>query len=264
LDKCLWRRVVMEKGAIMLLDVLGWNGIWQRKKNPHESLKELIKGIDYAVGYYRESKDEKDREFIQSVKIEYRSISDTIAVIVYGEPTRAIELQSLISCLLVTKSISEGIPLRGAISYGDLFLSDNILVGPSIDEVASWYESSESIGVFLTPSALFQYNPDTAVYKEFILVKDDIFIKDFGIFKTFSANWPRMWESDTEMKSARKNELMKCFLRMGPITPAIAKKYMNSLAFFELHNIEKQTVVESEVAAAKESDNSSSKDGKAP
>ena len=32
----------MDKGAITFLDVLGWKGVWQRKRDPSKTFKDII------------------------------------------------------------------------------------------------------------------------------------------------------------------------------------------------------------------------------
>lgn len=62
------------------------------------------------------------------------------------------------SGIIIRESLLQGIPVRGATCYGPLSTNGNIMVGPAIDEVASWYESADWIGVFQTPSAFLRGN----------------------------------------------------------------------------------------------------------
>lgn len=50
-------------------------------------------------------------------------------------------------------ALEQELPLRGAISYGQYSIKDNIMLGYVVDEAASWHESTDWIGVILTPSA---------------------------------------------------------------------------------------------------------------
>lgn len=224
----------MRHGAISLMDVLGWKGIWQRKTDAISVLKSLIRASQVWIDSYKE--DSIMSSHLSNLTVEIRSISDTIALVTYGEDiNKAIEFHGIINRFLVCNSIIRKIPLRGATAYGELELSENIMVGPAVDEVASWYEASDWIGVFLTPSALFQLSTGTANFfgSRFNLESEteiytlyNIQIKGMGTYETYCVNWPAMWESGSQ-------GLTQNFLKMGPITPAIASKYMNTLKFFK-------------------------------
>jgi len=45
--------------------------------------------------------------------------------------------------------------LRGAITIGEYACLNNIIVGPGVDECASWYEQTDWLGVIFAPSAQF-------------------------------------------------------------------------------------------------------------
>ena len=84
------------------------------------------------------------------------SISDTIAIFTFGDPYHAIKIHAEICRLAIPESIKRKLPLRGAICYGEFSYRGNIVVGPAVDEAASWHESTDWIGVILTPAEEFQ------------------------------------------------------------------------------------------------------------
>lgn len=62
--------------------------------------------------------------------------------------------------LLLSFCLVNELPVRGAIGYGRFCLMDNMLMGPAVDEVASWYEAVEWLGAVFTPTASFRYRPE--------------------------------------------------------------------------------------------------------
>ncbi|MBC9785882.1 hypothetical protein H1S01_15455 [Heliobacterium chlorum] len=219
----------MNEGAVTLLDVLGWKGVWQRNPNAIKDLKTLINDISIrARDMVSEDRYKSANfQFMKNLKIEIKSISDTIALITYGKPEDSLIFQALLSGMLITKSIKLGLPLRGATSWGKMISEDNIFVGPAIDEVASWYESVNWIGVIFTPSALWRISDNLKIKN--LLIKQNVNVKSIGLFETYCVNWPNVWKYDGNSDE----NLRKVFINMGPITPDIGQKLANSLNFYE-------------------------------
>lgn len=144
-----------ELGAVAFLDVLGWKGIWQENRMAIDSLHSLIietrKKATIISLEYAEKHSELRGKTITSVL----SISDTIAIFTSAPPIVAVEIQARICSWLLEYGISQRIPLRGAISYGEYSIKDNIMLGYAVDEAASWHETTDWIGVVITPSAKF-------------------------------------------------------------------------------------------------------------
>jgi len=70
---------------------------------------------------------------------------------------------------------------RGAISFGEYFFSseDNLVMGSAFDEASEWYESTDWIGIVLTPSAeccleLIAYDNK---YEDIRIMIDESFVK---------------------------------------------------------------------------------------
>ncbi|MEK5407674.1 hypothetical protein MKX36_17265 [Paenibacillus sp. FSL W8-0439] len=239
----------MDIGAITLLDVLGWKGIWQRRIDAIDALEGLLNKAESKVKEHFNSGKENHLKTVDGLKVEFRSISDTIALVTYGEINKAIAYQSLINSYLVSLSIQAQIPLRGATSYGELRISNNIMVGPAVDEVASWYEMSDTIGVFLTPSALLQTDLNEIIFVPPTLVYDDVKIKGYPTYKTICINWVAVWGYILKLN---RKDLVNQFLKMGPITPNIFSKYFNSLDFYDKHVVEVEGyIVSKEIATQK-------------
>ena len=148
-------------------------------------------------------------------------------------PSIALEFHAVMNAVITSSSIKLNIPIRGATSYGKLSINDNIMVGPAVDEVASWYEMTEWIGVIQTPSAMFLTNTSEFIFKKAMLTKYPVKTKKIGIYETYCVNWVRTWNRKKD-----RNDLIKCFMDMGPITPEIAEKYINTLKFYDQMNDE--------------------------
>ncbi|MDP1624490.1 MAG: hypothetical protein Q8L64_01850 [bacterium] len=218
----------MEEGAITLLDILGWKGIWQREENPLEKLTRIINVSQHSLNIFKE-KDEigifqKEKNIFKNLKTEILSISDTIALITYGDCNLSLEFHSGLSIQIIVQSLHENLGIRGATCYGKISKKNNIIVGPAVDEVASWYESANWIGVFHTPSALYRFKPELMKYK-LNLKKYSVSTKNIGKFSTNCVNWVHAFRN--------RNSIQESFLKMGPITPEIEPKLSNTLDFFD-------------------------------
>lgn len=160
-------------GAVTFLDVLGWKGIWRQDKLAIGKLEALISAInkqadDIKPKYIKQMKNDimlnkssknrgkmkdADLEKIIDVKIEVLSISDTIVLLSPGEAKFTLAMHAELVSWILKNALEVELPLRGAISYGDYSFSNNIMLGYAVDEAASWHESTDWIGVILTPSA---------------------------------------------------------------------------------------------------------------
>lgn len=207
-------------GVITFLDVLGWKGVYSRKKNAIHSLMQLIKGV--------RSKADEHRGRINS-DIEVKSISDTIVIFTRcteDEASTAIDIHGSLCQWVVPESIYAEIPVRGAISYGELEVNGNIFVGKAVDEAASWHEQADWIGVHLTPSAeyLFDIEDGRAQWVTFSPPT-----KIPLSWKPHCVNWTAGWQD----RSEKIQDIKKKFCLLGPIVPEIAGKFANTLQFIE-------------------------------
>lgn len=209
-----------ETGAVTFLDVLGWKGIWQQNNTAVETLYALIKKVE-VIAEEVSSKHKDEQELRGKKKItQVLSISDTIAIFTSASPKLAIEIQAEICSRALPEALSQELPLRGAISYGEYSIKENIMLGYAVDEAASWHERTDWIGVILTPSAYIKIKKekidslkeyDKIPYK-MPMKKPDICVK---------------WTYEN------KEELLRIIDKKGPLVPDIAPKYLNTLIFLE-------------------------------
>ncbi len=205
----------MPQGAVTFLDVLGWKGIWLRRA-PNEVVRLLEGLVDLAK---RTAWEQRGRTVAGEVEV--LSVSDTIVLLTYGKAEQVLPVHGLICEKIICDSIRNGIPIRGATSYGGFAVSDGstILIGPAIDEAAAWHEALDWIGLIMTPSAQYSWRP-TAPWAMY----NDAPIKGWGAKPLWCLDWPRSWNED--------DEIQRIFAEAGPLDPSIAGKYMNTLAFF--------------------------------
>jgi hypothetical protein len=208
-------------GVVTFLDVLGWKGVYDRKQDAIPSLTRLIEGV-------RSRADEKRRGRIVE-PVEVKSISDTIAIFTFCseiETSAAIEVHGELCQWLIPESIESEIPVRGATAFGEFEIRDSIFVGKAIDEAASWHEQSDWIGVHLTPSAEYVFNP---IQSKSAWTQYSPPHKTKLAWKPYCVNWTRDWTD----RAARIIDIKNKFRRLGPIVPEIAGKFINTLAFIE-------------------------------
>ena len=210
-----------EVGSVTFLDILGMKGIWQQDTNVLKKLHGLIqetrkrtKEISDPYADLIEFQRFRGQEEITKIL----SISDTIAMFTPGDSEKSIEIQAKICAWLLEFALLQGIPLRGAISYGEYMIKDNIMLGYAVDEAASWHETTDWIGVVLSPSAQMKMKGKRV---------DAITTYNQIPFKKTERNLVMCVEWGVE----DKDKLYEVISWKGPHTPEIAPKYLNTLAF---------------------------------
>ena len=200
----------------------------ERKIGKMIDKKEIKEYIKEQLAIYLRTK-EKDKEKVRKellefsnlivraeISIEVDLISDTFVITSYSiNENKENELEEHLKIVqkLIIKCLDKGLLIRGATSYGKYQKEELVFVGPAIDEAASWHEQGEEIGVFLTPSAIFNFEGfenDELVRKRTPKLKGTS-------FETLCVNWK---EGKKLFEKIYKNE--------SPIIPEIAKKYINT------------------------------------
>ena len=151
------------EGIVTFIDILGWKGIYRRKRNALQILRQLVEDVEKQAEQFRGS---------ETLRLTIKSISDTLIFCShldhertkaierqaehprrYEDAIKAIERHGQLCAWLIQRSIEVEIPVRGATSFGEFNFQDNVFIGEAVDEAASWHEEAEWIGVHLTPSA---------------------------------------------------------------------------------------------------------------
>lgn len=219
-------------GAISFFDFLGWKGIWQNPNNaaqPLEDVTNLINDIRTNV-IEKSSIFFERRKALNGDKLStIISISDTIAIftpqIQRVKDVDLLKLHADIAKMILELSGKRGYPIRGAISYGRYSIMNNVMIGPGIDECASWHEKSDWIGAILTPSAQIildcdLYNNSDSRLPNTIISYDGVPMKS-GIAKP---KYCVKWELSID-------EFRKMQDRTHAIMPEVGSKYINTYKF---------------------------------
>jgi hypothetical protein len=164
----------MRLGALAIIDILGFKGMWHRTVNPVDILLELDKIKSLANELLRHQNEMDGGDLWESLDAEVRVFSDCLMIVMpmpedkndYEEQNyktfyEAIRKYMLLRylVLIVTKIITEAVNgnvpflYRGCISFGEFAFNDFAALGPAVDEAGSYFEKSEGAFVFLSPSA---------------------------------------------------------------------------------------------------------------
>ncbi len=222
----------MEQGAVTFLDVLGWKGIWTRDDAAIGKLKSLITAARRSVPRVLETAVPHVPELrgFDEQRIQIESISDTIVLFTPGSARGTLWLHGALCQVIVCESMESKIPVRGATCYGEYATDDRIMIGPGIDEAASWHEMTDWIGVMQTPSAYFQYDPPATLPPVWVRYAPPV---KAGRLETYCVDWSRHWREQLGREETRLREI---FTQMGPLDTSIAAKYLNTLAFYQKLN----------------------------
>jgi hypothetical protein len=232
----------MEKGVIGIIDILGFKGIWTRE-SPAEIIKKwnsIIDNLNKNVDTFANLTDDEE-----DIKYEIRtySFSDSIIITI-----STCNYQSLITMCgimgdIFSIALDLGIFFRGAVSLGDFYSSDNMVIGPAVDDAADWYDKTDWAGIHLTPQA--SYFIDHAILDgekkeniKHLITKYEIPLKNG---KTLSKNWVVSWPAiflkyDENGKKTSLSDFRKHILEIfsnNPIGSDFEKKYSNTIDFFE-------------------------------
>jgi len=220
---------------------MGWKGIWQRNPSPIEELIKIIQRLQDNTKEINKSK------IITKVEI----ISDTI-IIHSGLPNR--KEQTVLSALqthydlcsnAIAQSIEQHIPLRGATSFGVYYYNQdysNTFVGPAIDEVASWYETADWIGVFMTPSLRYYLNESkenvSRIEKCGWVIYQPPFKPGIDKYTSYCVDWLKKYPYVSDNGEINIETIKKHFWEMnfGVFTQQITSKYENTLKFISEMN----------------------------
>ena len=151
----------MRDGVVVMLDALGFKGIW--KPGPGETEEQRATQVLQRMKRLRQAvKRFKSPEAPEGVvAIECECISDTIVVGVWPNMEKVIAPVGMVVALSITsllcdRSAREAPPLayRGAVAVGGFDMEDGFFLGPAVDEAAGHMEQAEGAFVWLGPSAL--------------------------------------------------------------------------------------------------------------
>ncbi|MCB5253243.1 MAG: hypothetical protein WC111_01810 [Candidatus Cloacimonadaceae bacterium] len=161
---------IEKTGYVMMLDILGFREFVTKRNDI--SFWDIWSGLKHKL---ETKKNEYDSDTKKNLTIDVLCLSDTIIVCLSYKVTNdesdsrylLSTLPHIIGVFFWEYMKEYKIFFRGAISYGKFTFSKthSMVMGDAIDEVSNWYESTNWIGIILTPSAQCSY--------EYMVAKDD-------------------------------------------------------------------------------------------
>jgi hypothetical protein len=131
-------------GIVVFIDVLGMKGMWKTYK-PIEIINKWKK----VIGSFRNVLQEG---YINAGYF-FRILSDTIIITIPTELNQS-AINGIFDLLRqpFIDSIKTGLLLSGIVSHDDYYLSQQLIIGPAVDDAASNHDELDWIGIALSPS----------------------------------------------------------------------------------------------------------------
>lgn len=114
--------------------------------------------------------------------------------------------------------------LREAISYGDYYLSNRLIIGKALDDAAYIHDNLKWIGVSLSPSISEMITNVNNINTNSAIMYNDIPLKK-SVYRGLVLNWP-IDESAGECYSILQSE------RIIAIDQSVKEKYDNTIKFY--------------------------------
>lgn len=219
--------------VVALLDALGTKGLLSRSA-PDGLLETWQTLLAVLEGLCNEVKASKATEACT-----FLAFSDTILITVIPiSETDQPECLTLMHDLLqrfIWHAFVNGVYFRGAFSTGRFIQSAFRVIEESLEEAAEWYEQANGMGVMATPSAnhLIEQMALVGWSMQKSFIKHDVPLRSNKRYDTWAVNWPKYADDETETEnSSGKSKLLRSFRAYsGAISPSVADKYANTLAF---------------------------------
>jgi hypothetical protein len=197
----------VNEGVVAFLDALGTKGISTRT-DPEEYIKSWE---TFLTDWEQYKKQALENSSSCNVDYDIRAFSDTIIITIKlnkkDNSTLVIESDKLLlHCSkliapMVINGIFKGIYLRGVMSIGKFYQTQNSIIGPAVDEAAEWYMNTEWIGVSAAPTAHFilekleEIGGEAAEMTKNLFIKYDVPTKINSTEKSWAVNWPKLYKN---------------------------------------------------------------------
>jgi hypothetical protein len=155
----------MKDGALVLVDCLGFRGIWSRV-NPEELIGRL-KSVELQAAARVVPKYSSSMLSFGPVRFHLRLLSDTVVLSIQYEPDAyadgaepderqknllvsvACESAAVLAYLFMDSEMP--LPLRGCVSFGPHLCDCNFLIGPAVDQAAEYMNEPEGAFIWVLP-----------------------------------------------------------------------------------------------------------------
>jgi hypothetical protein len=238
----------LDLGVIVILDALGFKGIWAREdaKRVLDRMKSLRREALKLQGRDRSGVLLSD----SGLRHRVRCMSDTIVVtvVVKGPKApkralyRAMLSASLIAGNIMLDALDEAPTLlfRGCMAAGEMKEEVDFLIGPAVDEAAERFEKADGPFLWMAPSALDINQRYAETYHDrlepVIMLPYTVPLNDGSDIKTYTFTYFGLdWMEDIN-KGKRRAETRRRLLEafgQAPLSPNVRKKKQNMLRFLD-------------------------------
>lgn len=154
-------------GVVVFLDALGTKGSWKEY-----SPAALLRNWDELTSQTKELLSKKTDD--GSGTFSFYAFSDTFIILAKKNDIEELLLETAkIVKSLFYNGITHGFYFRGCISIGQFFESQNMIIGPAVDEAAQYYEIPDWVGIFATPSAYSLLQRMSEKFKVKVKIEED-------------------------------------------------------------------------------------------
>jgi len=155
----------MKDGALVLVDCLGFRGIWNRV-NPQQ-LIDRLKLIETEAAARVVPRYSSSMLSFGPIRFHLRLLSDTVVLSIQYEPDAyadgavpderqknllvsvACESAAVLAYLFMDSEMP--LPLRGCVSFGGHLCDGNFLIGPAVDQAAEYMNEPEGAFIWVLP-----------------------------------------------------------------------------------------------------------------
>lgn len=132
-----------QNGVVVFLDALGMKGVWRDKK----TAKTITRWEKFIEEFERYVRSQKLKSYT------FTAFSDTV-IITKNDPCLESALIETGRMLISPfgYAMLQGIHFRGAISVGEFYVRDTVILGKAVDEAAQYYTMPEWVGISAAPS----------------------------------------------------------------------------------------------------------------
>lgn len=156
----------MRRGALAMIDALGFKGIWQRENADEvmRKMKALPTAADVIMAGFQHAFSKLSARTVDP-HFSYTFLSDTIVVAAWVDgPTQDNKGQAyaevLLASFVTSAIISAGAMLkppalayRGCLAFGNFDVEAPFILGPAVDEAAENMDKADAAIVWMAPSA---------------------------------------------------------------------------------------------------------------
>ena len=220
-------------GIVAMIDVLGVRGSW--KENGNGGTPELHEKWNKLLG---SAKSSLENDEILKNEMTFTAFSDTMFITVRGDDYARLLLSfSKAMWSVIANGIMEDVPLRGCVSCGSYFWSnDDLFTGRAVDEAAAYYSLPQWIGISAAPSAngaLNKVMPNLPYLDGNVYKRHDIPLKASVEQDAWALNWPRQCEDDDKDEEGKMGKILERINeKMGSLTDiGAALKWRNTRKF---------------------------------